>query len=263
MKNILTIVSILVFGVFLTAGNLLANDITIPDKMGSGTGWNGAQEDQEVEPGCVGEQKWDLEAFYLDGNSLTMIGGYDFKNGATGNGLLFSSGDIFIDVTGDVKYGPDADTTGYSNSTVKNKFGYDYVLDMDFDKATYKIYSLNGESNVLTSYYSINQESNPWRYKCGGTELGSGSIAYDTLNDGQIYDNYGLILAGLSHNTVGVDLGFLPKGTDFTVHFTMGCGNDNLMGKGTTSVPEPAPMLLLGTGLIGLAGVCRKKFIKK
>ena len=47
---------------------------------------------------------------------------------------------------------------------------------------------------------------------------------------------------------------------NFTAHFTMECGNDDLIAQGTAPVPEPATILLMGFGLFGIAGFTRKKF---
>lgn len=236
------------------ANHAFAANITIFDGRGSGTGWYGAQEDQEVEPGCVTSQSWDLEAFILDGNKLKMVGGYDFKNGNSN----FTSGDIFLATNGVPQYGGTVTNTASGYSVTQNTYGYNYVLDLDFSNNSYDIYSLTSSSWVKTAYYDSNKGSNPWQYVSGGVYVGHGTISYATgLSDGAT----GFL--GGSHNTATVDLGFLDPGTDFYAHFTMGCGNDDLMGHGSTApVPEPGTMILLGTGLIGISRYARKKISK-
>jgi hypothetical protein len=241
---------------FMIAGNAFAlsysNNITIYDGLG------GATEDGEVEPGCVNSQVWDLEGFFLKGANLTMVGGFDFVNGVDGYDK-YTSGDIFIDIDGDAQYGSSNTGGGSGQSTVNNTFGYDYVLDMDFASLTYSVIKLN-DSTTTTVWYSQNEESNPWLYAAGGdllTGYENLSMEYDAgVTDAE--SGFG----GGNHYAVGVDLSFLAPGTDFTSHFTMGCGNDNLMGHGTAPVPEPATMLLFGTGLAGLAGFSKKRFNK-
>ena len=116
---------------------------------------------------------------------------------------------------------------------------------------TRKVYELTNDSKVELAWFSQNDDSNPWRYHADGNSF---------LDDGKI--TTGSFFDGGQHYFASVDLSFLKPGTVFTSHFTMQCGNDNLMGSGTAPVPEPATMLLFGCGLIGLAGFGRRKLIK-
>ena len=230
----------------------LGQNITIKDLVGTGTGWYGEQEDQEVEPGMVNEQQWDLEGFFLDGTSLTMVGGFNFQTGIG----YWLPGDILIEVTGDAKYGLANTGSGSGESIVNNSFGYEYALtNFNYTTKKFDVVNLNN-SSMVTVFYTQNEESNPWKYNLGGTPIGASHTFdyYSGLGDLEVGG-----LQGGSHNALVVDLSFLESDiNNFTVHYTMRCGNDNLMGQ----VPEPATILLSGIGLLGIGFVMRRRLIK-
>lgn len=275
------LVGVLILGVCLASGSAFAvyTDITIPDLEGVGTGWYGAQEDNEVEPNCVQSQSWDMEAFMLDGTTLSLVGGWNFQTGVAGRpgGGNWESGDIFIDVNLDALYGPAAVNLPRddNNNTVNLNFLYDYVLDVDWATGQYTAWSLLNTSTVQLSesYYGQNEEANPYRYVSGG----GGPVATGQLTFGAWDNSATGFLGDGTHNAASVDLSWLgvllpgynpdPLATwssDVMFHFTQQCGNDNLMGLGQfggkgseNNVPEPATMVLMGLSLLGLAA--RKK----
>lgn len=256
MSSKLMVAAVAVMGL-MAWGSAFAGNITIADENGSGTGWYGGQEDQEVEPGCLTGQAWDVEAFYLSGGltgQLTLVSGFNLITGQQG----VASGDIFIDLDGDAQYGTGANAPAVygPNSVVNDTFGYDLVLDMDFAAGTYVAYDLTTSPalvQVANVTESINWMANPWRYVSGGSAITSGSLAYATFANDAAAAAAGYVdVTGGWHNAATVDLSWLYAydPSQITVHFTEGCGNDYVIGQ--ASVPEPSTLVLIGLGLGGM-----------
>jgi hypothetical protein len=239
-----------------------AIDITIFDGV-SGGGFSGGGagvglEDNEVEAGAALGQIWDLEALELNGTSLSLWGGFNFVNGQSQGGNNWGSGDIFIDINGDAVWG-----AGTARNTSNSYYNYDYAIRFDRSgdtlTGTYSVLNIGENTSVIQSYdWSGNlfDWSNPYRVGA----LGAGD---STLLSGQQFSyNPGaantLGLLGTTHNRLTVDVGFLGAELDGALfHFTMECGNDNLMGR--ASVPDGgAALCLLGLG-VGAIGVLRRR----
>ena len=230
----------------------LGTNITVSDNNTGYVGIGIGSEDNETEPGTIHSQDWDLEAFFLNGNTLSMVGGYNFKDGVNYGNKLYTTGDIFIDVTGDAKYGTPSTWTGL------NQYGWDYAIQMNFSNKTYEVWEINSATPVLT--VSDVPSSNPW--KLDGTPSGqpiTGTFDFSSTTTNP-YEGLTAWDSGTHYTVSGFDLGFLGIGKNFTVDYTISCGNDNMIGQGTT-VPEPGTLVLLGLGICGLAGF--KKFSHK
>jgi hypothetical protein len=257
------------------AAKAYANDITISDTVGSGSGWYGAQENNEVEPNCVTSQIWDMEKFLFNPTTkkLQMQGGFDMVNGVNAGSPYgyFYSGDIFIDVNGDARWGANTPTglnpSGNGYQTVGNaNYKWDYVIAFGRTgggagggvlDGTYRVYNITGSSVDVLAYFDQNDKSNPMRYSSGGSLVTSGGgLTQTSFLDGE----------GTHYVLGNMDLSFLAgTGTgNFTFHFTEGCGNDLLMGRTTAfSIPDGG----LTAGLLGLSlsviGLCGRRRVRK
>lgn len=222
MNKLLTLAAILL------SSSAFATNITINDGRGKGDSWYSIhKENQEVEPGNLIGQMWDMESFELNGSNLRMTGGFNFTQPQGYKN--FRPGDIFFDINGG---------------------GYDLVATVGQAENTYDVYTLGSTYSV---YHTENSSSNPWRYEDGGTLVRSDlAVSYGSFASSEGW-----------HYTLDMNINwlssFVKSGDTITIHNTMECGNDNLMGQ-FKQVPDPSSSgLLFGLSFLGLWGLTTRK----
>jgi hypothetical protein len=195
-------------------------NVAVEDWTSGGNGYLG--------PG-YGGQDYDCEAAYIGADDsnlyLAIVTGFPLAGRYDSNtGDRYMPGDLAIDVGSDGTY--------------------DYAVDVDGNGAL-RSGNLAWENPSIMGGPAWGHVMDPLRARSWThTDVISGF-------------RYGTFSGRYSIEAV-IDRDLLPSASSYTLHWTMGCGNDG-MNIAIQPVPEPSTILLLGAGLVGAAFAYRRR----
>ena len=194
----------------------------------------------------------DVDHFGIDGMTVSFDSGLmnvDIHSNYFNNiGELYTAlGDLFISTDG---WNPNDEGNDYRYDNAANGEKWEYALVMDDHRPSVtdgdiKLYSVSDGTIV--------ESSSPFIYREGQEvqlDVLSGAEALETGTWSIIDDRSTLRFS------IGYENEWLSHVDNFGFHWTMTCGNDVI--EGMVPTPEPASMILLGTGLLGAFGIRRK-----
>jgi hypothetical protein len=249
MRQLLKILILSSFVCFLCASTAGAGTVSFGDTANYWPGWNNTKngtgddsQDTIGEPDFTGGTATFSSTGKLTGLSFTVSN----PVAPSSWNANISPGDLFIDVNSDQNWDYVVHLTGISGWQAGH-------LSTVVGQGSYSIYAVNIPLGS-TSAYVLSGTDN--------SGLWSGFLIRDghpvTLSNGSLpTSSYGTVDFSGWGTDPSFDFSKLPNGgltfSNLTIGWTVNCANDVLY-EHIKPVPEPATMLLLGTGLIGLAG---------